>query len=81
MEKVNDYNELFADLQENCDENDYCNAFSCISLNELIELNSLLDRLIVFCDNVDEDEIDDPNIFKLAKLADSLFTKDLRKDD
>ena len=81
MSKVSDYNELFADLQEDCDENDMCNAFSCISLGELIELNNLLDRVIVFCDNADEDEVDDSNIFKLGRLADALFTKDLRKDD
>ena len=84
MSKTNDYNELFTDFQKKCDAENVCNVFSCITLNELEKLNYLLDRVVLFCDNVDEDEVEDLEcgeyILELGKLADTLFTKDLRKE-
>lgn len=85
MSKVSNYNELFADLQKNCNEENVFNAFSYISLDELKELNFLLDRLIIFCDNIDEEELEDyecgTEVLKLGQLADALFTRTSRNED
>ena len=81
MSKSVDYNELFAELQKNCNVENCCNAFANITLEELIELNYLLDRLLIFCENVDTEELEDcecgDKILKLYKLADTLFSRDL----
>lgn len=78
---VVDYDKLFSDLQEACDFENVCNAFRCISLDELEQLNYFLDRLILFRDNNDEDEVEvmefGDYVLKLAKLADALFLKDV----
>lgn len=80
--KVNDYNELFHQLQLSCQENNCFNAFRCISFDELQELNYLLDRFLVFCENIDLEELDDyesgDDVHKLYKLVDTLFIKDDR---
>lgn len=85
MAFVKDYNELFNDLQKSCGEANCCNAFHCITLEELENLNYLLDRLIIFCDNADQEELEDcecgAEVLKLAKLADTLFTRDLREGE
>ena len=82
--KMNNYNQLFADLQDSCNKENCCNAFSNITLEELKELNHLLDRLIIFCENIDfEEELAghecSEEVFELYKLADELFTRDLNK--
>lgn len=85
MSKVSDYNKLFVDLQKDCDAKNVLNAFSHISLDELIELNFLLDRLIIFCENVDQEELEDcecgDKVLKLYQLADTLFTRTSRNED
>lgn len=76
-----DYNKLFAELQKNCVRENCCNAFSNISLAELIELNYLLDRVLIFCENIDSEELEDfefgDKVLELYKLADTLFSRDL----
>lgn len=85
MNEVNDYNGLFDCLQKICNEENVPNAFGYISLEELVELNYLLDRLIVFCENVDQEEIEDcecgDKVLKLYLLADALFTRTSRNSD
>lgn len=53
------YNELFAELQKDCERKNCCNAFANITLEKLIELNYLLDRLPIVCKNVDIEELED----------------------
>ena len=81
MNKINDYNDLFAELQKECDFRNCSNAFANITLGELIELNELLDRLLIFCENIDIEELEDyecgDKVYKLYVLADTLFSKDL----
>lgn len=81
MDKSIDYNELFFELQKQCNADNYCNAFADINLGELIELNYLLDRLLIFCENIDTEELEDfecgDKVLKLYKLADTLFSRDL----
>lgn len=73
-----DYNDLFAELQEDCDRENCCNAFAYITLGELIEMNFLLDRLILFCEDIEdlEDFECGDKVLKLCKLADTLFSRD-----
>ena len=82
---MKDYNELFENLQNNCDEQNVINAFSDITLGELEDLNYLLDRLIVFCENIDEEELEDfecgNEMIKLYKLANTLFTRSCRNQE
>ena len=79
-----DYNELFTEFERDCEEENVCNAFSCITLGELKDLNYLLDRVLIFCENCDEEEVEGmecgEHILKLGKLADKLFFRDLQKD-
>ena len=79
-ENVN-YNKLFTELQRDCNRRYCCNAFANITLEELIELNYLLDRLLLFCKNIDTEELEDyecgDKVLKLYKLADTLFSRDL----
>lgn len=79
--EVSDYNELFRDLQELCDSKNVCNLFRYINLYELEELNHLLDRLLLFVENINADELEDfecgNDVFKLYQLADMLFARDL----
>lgn len=81
MSKSVDYNELFNDLQKDCTAENCCNAFANITLGELIELNYLLDRLLIFCENIDTEELEDyecgDKVLELYKLADTLFSRDL----
>jgi hypothetical protein len=67
-----------------CDENNVCNAFNCISLYELDELNRLFDRLIIFCENIDEEELEDyecgGDILRLYKLIITLFDRDMERE-
>lgn len=81
MSKSVDYNELFSELQKNCNTENCCNAFANITLGELIELNYLLDRLLIFCENIETEELEDyecgDKILELYKLADTLFDRDL----
>lgn len=76
-----DYNKLFTELQRDCNRKNCCNAFANITLEELIELNYLLDRLLLFCENIDTEELEDyecgDKVLKLYKLADTLFSRDL----
>lgn len=78
---MSDYNELFAELQKRCHLENCSNAFADITLGELVELNYLLDRLLIFCENIDTEELEDyecgDKILKLYKLADTLFSRDL----
>ena len=78
METV-DYSELFAGLQKECSRKDSCNAFSQITLEELISLNELLDRFIIFCENFDE-EFDEfecgAEMLELYKLTKALFNRE-----
>lgn len=84
MSKTIDYNELFNELQKYCDDENCCNAFRHISLLELQALNYLLDRLIIYCENLNQEELEDnecgDKVLELALLADALFTKDLRSE-
>lgn len=81
---MNDYNELFKKLQKACEYKNCCNAFKYITLEELDELNYLLDRLLIFCENIDREELEDyecgAEVFKLYQLADTLFDRDLNED-
>lgn len=81
MNEVINYNELFNKLQKDCDAKNCCNAFKYITLDDLIDLNHLLDRVIIFCENTTEEELDQyecgHEIYKLYDLADTLFTRDL----
>ena len=81
MDKVSDYNALFAELQKACDRSNCCNAFANITLGELKELNYLLDRLLIFCENIDSEELEEyecgDKILELYRLADTLFDRDL----
>ena len=81
MSKTNDYNELFAELQKDCKRKNCCNAFAGITLGELIELNYLLDRLLIFRENIDTEELEDyecgDKVLELYRLADTLFSKGL----
>lgn len=76
-----DYNKLFAELQKDCTRENCCNAFANITLWELKELNYLLDRLLIFCENIDTEELEDyecgDKVLKLYRLADALFSRDL----
>lgn len=76
-----DYNKLFYELQKICTRENCCNAFANITLDELVELNYLLDRLLLFCENIDTEELEDyecgDKILKLYRLADTLFSRDL----
>lgn len=76
-----DYNKLFSELQKDCVVNNCCNAFANITLGELKELNYLLDRLLVFYENIDYDALEDyecgDEIHKLYLLVDTLFSRDL----
>lgn len=76
------YNEMFDNLQALCDEENCCNAFRCITLEELKEINYLFDRLLLFCEDIDEDELEDyecgDKVLRLCQLVDTLFTRDLR---
>lgn len=78
---MSDYNELFSELQKHCTHENCCNAFANITLGELIEMNYLLDRLLIFCENIDTEELEDyecgDKVLKLYKLADTLFDRDL----
>lgn len=80
MSKVN-YNELFLALQKDCNAKNCSNAFTNITLEELIELNYLLDRLLIFCENIVTEELEDyecgDKVLKLYKLVDTLFSRDL----
>ena len=75
------YDEMFKELQKHCDRENCCNAFSNITLEELIELNYLLDRVLLFCENIDSEELEDfecgDKVLKLYELADTLFSRDL----
>ncbi len=68
-------------MQKACDRENCCNAFANIALDELVELNYLLDRLLIFCENIDTEELEDyecgDKVLKLYKLADTLFARDL----
>ena len=79
-EKI-DYNKLFEELQKDCNRGNCCNAFANITLGELKELNFLLDRLLIFCENIDSEELEDyecgDKVLELYKLADTLFDRDL----
>ena len=81
MSETVDYNKLFAELQKNCSSENCCNAFTNINVDELIELNYLLDRLLIFCENIDSEELEDyecgDKVLKLYRLADTLFSRDL----
>lgn len=81
MSKSADYNKLFFELQKDCNNNNCCNAFADITLGELIKLNHLLDRLLIFCENIDSEELEDyecgDKVYELYKLADTLFSRDL----
>lgn len=81
MSKSVDYNELFAELQKDCNAKNCCNAFANITLEELLELNYLLDRLLIFCENIDTEELEEcecgDKVINLYKLADTLFSRDL----
>lgn len=76
-----DYNKLFDELQKHCTMENCCNAFADITLEELKELNYLLDRLLIFCENIDTEELEDfecgDKILELYRLADTLFSRDL----
>lgn len=86
MGETKNYNELFAELQKECDRKQYGNAFSRITLEELIDLNGLLDRVMVFCENFDED-FDEfecgAEMLDLYRLVKTLFDKDFatQEDD
>ncbi len=75
------YDEMFMKLQKHCDIENCCNAFANITLGELIELNYLLDRLLIFCENIDSEELEDfecgDKVLELYRLADELFDRDL----
>lgn len=79
-EKI-DYNKLFEELQKDCNRENCCNAFANITLGELKELNFLLDRFLIFCENIDSEELEDyecgDKVLELYKLADTLFDRDL----
>ena len=81
MSKNVDYNELFDELQKTCCRENCCNVFANITLGELVELNYLLDRLLIFCENIDTEELEDyecgDKVLELYKLADTLFDRDL----
>lgn len=81
MSKNIDYNKLFDELQKDCIRENCCNAFANIGLDELIELNYLLDRLLIFCENIDTEELEDyeygDKVLSLYKLVDTLFSRDL----
>ena len=81
MSKSVDYNELFSKLQKDCVAKNCCNAFTNITLEELIELNYLLDRLLIFCENIETEELEDyecgDKVLMLYKLVDTLFDRDL----
>lgn len=82
VDKIEDinYNELFKELQKSCERENCCNAFRYISLGELEELNNLLDRLLLFCENIKREELEDyefgNKVFELYELADTLFSRD-----
>lgn len=82
MSESVDYNKLFAELQKDCDLKNCDNAFACITLEELIELNYLLDRLLIFCENIDTEELENyecgDKIIHLYELADTLFLKSMK---
>lgn len=77
---VYDYNKVFRSLDEDCKTQNICNAFHNITYADLMELNDLLDKVILFCDNISEEELEEVegyDILKLSKLVDQLFTKDM----
>ena len=81
MSKNVDYNKLFDELQKDCVSKNCCNAFANITLDELVELTYLLDRLLIFCENIDIEELEDyecgDKVLRLYKLVDTLFSRDL----
>ena len=78
--KIIDYNKLFAELKEECERENILNAFSCISIEELKQLNYLLYSVIKFHDEIDEDVLKlyehGDDIIRLHLLADILYLKD-----
>lgn len=85
LKNAHDFNHLFAELEKDCKEKEVCNAFEYITLGELIDLNELMDRVIVFAENADEEELEDMEcgyeILKLYRLVDRLFTRYIEQDD
>ena len=79
-----DYNKLFKNLENYCKGNNSCNAFSCITYNELIDLNDYLYQFLNFVENMDEEELLDcecgNEILRFYNLVEKLFNKDLDKN-
>ena len=75
------YNYMFIELQKHCERENCCNAFRHITLYELIKLNYYLDRLLVFCENLDPEYLEDlecgDKIFDFYRLVNNLFDRDL----
>ena len=78
--EVKDYNKLFEELKKECKKEHVSNAFSCISIEELKELNNLLWKIIEFCDDISDSVLKEykcgDEILKLQDLIDVLFLKD-----
>ena len=74
-----DYNAIMQDFEALCEEKGCCNAFKYASVADLEQLNYLLDRVLLFCEE-NEETLEDlefgDKILELAQLADALFTKD-----
>lgn len=68
-----DYNELFNRFNQYCVENSYPNAFLCLDFYDLDYLNRLFDRLLVFFDNINEEEIEDLDGEEVIKLRDLIY--------
>lgn len=81
-EETNNYNDLFNQFEKNCERENIPNAFRYIQYYELEELNNLLDKVILFVDNIDSDELEDyecgDDIIKLYELAQTLFDRDIQ---
>lgn len=73
------YNEIFTRFERVCKAEDWCNAFSHITYDDLVDLNDLLFKLITFCENIDPEELEDyecgDDVFKLYQLVDTLFSR------
>lgn len=85
MESRDDYNEILNAFAAECQEEGSLNLFGNIEINDLRQLNHLLDRFLVFMDELDyylndDNEIEDcqcgAEMMELKELVSNLYFRD-----
>ena len=74
------YDELYEKFEKMCVEEGVPNVFPYMSLADMEKMNFLLDRLMLFCQE-NEEELEElyfsEYVFELGNLAETLFDRDL----